>query len=70
MLSERLRLLRSETGMSQTDLAKKVGLSMRGYQDLERGVMPRSSDLVNIAELYDVSIDWLLGRTEKRSVNR
>lgn len=70
MLSERLRLLRSETGMSQTDLAKKVGLSMRGYQDLERGVMPRSSALLNIAEFYDVSIDWLLGRTEKRSVNR
>ena len=45
-------------------------MSLRGYQDLELGVMPRSDKLLAIAEFYQVSIDWLMGRTEKREVNR
>ena len=47
-----------------------MGLSMRGYQDLELGKLPRYESLFLIAEFYDVSVDWLMGRTEKREVNR
>jgi len=70
MLSEKLRLLRKERGMTQNEVAKAVGMSSRGYQDLELGVMPRSDKLLTIAEFYQVSIDWLMGRTDKREVNR
>ena len=45
-------------------------LSMRGYQDLELGAKPKYDTLLRIAEYYDVSVDWLMGRTEKREVNR
>ena len=70
MLSERIRMLRKERNWTQAQVAKEVGLSTRGYQDLELGVMPRSDKLLSIAEFYDVSIDWLMGRTDKRDVNR
>lgn len=70
MLSEKIRLLRKERGMTQLEMAKAINMSIRGYQDLERGVMPRSDKLMAIAEFYQVSIDWLMGRTDKREVNR
>lgn len=70
MLSEKIRLLRKERGMTQLEIAKAINMSIRGYQDLERGVMPRSDKLMAIAEFYQVSIDWLMGRTDRREVNR
>ena len=32
--------------------------------------MPRSDKLLAIAEFYQVSIDWLMGRTDRREVSR
>ena len=70
MFSERIRILRRERGLTQVEVAKAVEMSARGYQDLELGVMPRSDKLLAIAEFYQVSIDWLMGRTDRREVNR
>lgn len=70
MLSEKIRLLRKEHGMTQAEVARAIGMSIRGYQDLELGVMPRSDKLLTIAEFYQVSIDWLMGRTDRREINR
>lgn len=68
MFSERIRLLRKERNLTQADVAAQVGLSSRGYQDLELGATPRGDTLLAIAEFYQVSIDWLMGRTEVREV--
>lgn len=70
MFSERIRMLRKERKCTQAQIAKEVGLSTRGYQDLELGADPRGNTLLSIAEFYQVSIDWLMGRTDKREVNR
>lgn len=70
MFSEKIRMLRKERGMTQSEVAKAVNMSVRGYQDLELGVMPRSDKMLVIAEFYQVSIDWLMGCTDKREVNR
>ena len=56
--------------MTQVELAPQVGLSVRGYQDIEQGSPPRYNNLLRIAEYFDVSVDWIMGRTEKREVNR
>ena len=69
MFCERIKLMRKEKRLTQAEVAAKVGLSTRGYQDLELGATPRGDTLLAIAEFYDVSIDWLMGRTENRSVN-
>lgn len=70
MFSERIRQLRGEKNLTQVAVAADIGLSARGYQDLELGATPRGDTLLAIAEFYDVSMDWLMGRTDKREVNR
>ena len=61
MFSERIRMLRGEKHLTQAEVAREVGLSARGYQDLELGATPRGDTLLAIAEFYGVSIDWLMG---------
>jgi len=70
MFSKRIRILRDERNLTQAQVAKKVGLSTRGYQDLELGAIPRGDRLLAIAEFYGVSMDWLMGRTDAREINR
>ena len=48
MFSERIRLLRGERHLTQADVAQAVGLSTRGYQDLELGATPRGDTLLAI----------------------
>ena len=70
MLSEKIRQLRKDRHLTQAEVAKEVGLSARGYQDLELGAKPRYDALLHIADFYGVSADWLMGRTDNPAVNR
>ena len=70
MFSERIRMLRNERNLTQLQVAQEVGMSARGYQDLELGAVPRADRLLAIAEFYGVSMDWLMGRTDVREINR
>ena len=58
MFSEKIRQLRKDRHLTQAEVAKEVGLSARGYQDLELGAKPRYDALLHIADFYDVSVDW------------
>ncbi len=52
--------------MSQTALAKEIGVSSRIYQEYEYGKSePKMSNLVSIADFFGVSMDYLSGRTDK-----
>lgn len=68
--AEKIRMLREERNVTQPVAAAEMGLSMRGYQNLELGTEPRYSSLLRVADYYNVSVDWLMGRTEKREINR
>ena len=70
MFSEKIRQLRKERHLTQAEVAKEVGLSARGYQDLELGAKPRYEELLHIADFYDVSVDWLMGRTDNPRAHR
>ena len=70
MFSEKLRLLRQENGLTQTQTAERVGISWRTYQDLEAGKYPSYVTLLKIADTFQVSVDGLMGRTEDREVHR
>lgn len=67
---EKIRMLRKERHMSQPAVAAEMGISMRGYQNIELGTEPRYGSLLRIADYYDVSVDWLMGRTEDRDAHR
>ena len=70
MFSEKIRALRKERKLSQTAVGEQVGMSMRGYQDLELGAKPTFDNLLHIAGGYGVSVDWLMDRTDNPAVNR
>jgi transcriptional regulator with XRE-family HTH domain len=70
MFSEKIRQLRKDRHLTQAEVAKEVDLSARGYQDLELGAKPGFDNLLHIADFYDVSVDWLMGRTDNPHVHR
>ena len=70
MFADEIRVLRKEKKLTQAEVAKEVGLSARGYQDLELGAKPRYDALLHIADFYDVSVDWLMGRTDNPHAHR
>ena len=70
MFSEKIRQLRKDRHLTQAEVAKEVGLSARGYQDRELGAKPRYDALLHIADFYDVSVDWLMGRTDNPHAHR
>lgn len=65
IFSERLIQLRKGRRMSQIALAKEIGVSSRIYQEYEYGKSePRMSNLVRMADIFNVSLDYLTGRTD------
>ena len=69
--AERLRALRAERHLSQADVAAAIGISWRNYQKLEAQTsLPNYHNLLALADFFQVSVDYLMGRTEKRDINR
>lgn len=65
ILAIRLKELREERRIYQRELANVLGMSFRGYQNYETGQSePKLATLVAIADYYQVSIDYLVGRTD------
>ncbi|MCY7056819.1 helix-turn-helix domain-containing protein [Streptococcus salivarius] len=59
--SERLKDLRKQAGLTQVEVAEKLGISQPAYASWERGVKkPTQENLVKIAKIFNVSLDSLL----------
>lgn len=66
-LSERLKELRKERNLRQEDIAAALRLSLSAYCRYEQGKRePTASVLETIADYYNVSVDYLLGRRNSR----
>ncbi len=60
---ENLFQLRKKRGLTQLEVAAGAGLSLRGYQNYERGLRePQLSALIALADFYDISLDELACR--------
>ncbi|MCI8303067.1 MAG: helix-turn-helix transcriptional regulator [Lawsonibacter sp.] len=71
IFNERLKLLRKERKLTQTQVAKELSVSLRNYQRFEADdCTPNYVNLIKLADIFDVSIDYLTGRTDKREINR
>ena len=71
IFNERLRSLREEKGLTQEKIARTIDMPLRSYNRLESdGAKAHYDTLLKIADYYDVSMDWLMGRTDKREINR
>ena len=65
MYGERLKGLRKERKVPQKKLGELLGISVRGYQFYEsEDIEPNIKTLIALANFYDVSIDYLVGRKD------
>lgn len=65
ILAKRLKDLREGRRIYQRELAEVLGMSFRGYQNYETDQSePKLTTLIAIADYYNVSIDYLVGRTD------
>ncbi len=66
ILATRLKELRENRRIYQKEIAEILGLSFRGYQNYETDqTEPKLATLIAIADYYQVSIDYLVGRTDE-----
>jgi len=64
--AQRLKWLRERRGWTQEELAQVLGVSratIAGYESENKGRIPREEILIKIANTFDCTIDFLLGRT-------
>ena len=65
--STRLRKLRAQKNITQKRAAEGIGLSERLYQSYELAEKePSLGNIIKLADFFDVSADYLLGRSEKQ----
>ena len=65
----RIKDLRISKSMTMRELGKAIGVSNATISDWENGkVMPSGENLLNLADLLNVSADYLLGRTDRAAL--
>lgn len=71
MRFQRIRNLREDRDLTQSEMGAILHCSQRIYSNYERGEVDIPTEtLIKLADYYDVSIDYLLGRTDNPKVNR
>ena len=65
-LGDRIRQKRQEMGLSQTDLAIRLGIRADAMWRYEHGLKPGPDRLYDIARELDVSMEWLLKGDRRR----
>lgn len=70
MFGNRLRMLRENSGMTQEELGKKLNLVKSNISMYEKGNRVPNADILDqLSALFDVSVDYLLGKTETKKYN-
>ena len=68
---KRIRELRESRDMTQSQVSRLLFCSQRVYSNYERGDIDiPTSVLIRLADFYDVSVDYLLGRTENPEMRK
>jgi len=62
--SDRVKTLRKAKKMTQRQMADALGITERSYQRYEAENNPNNETLIKLADFFDVSTDYLLGRSD------
>lgn len=66
----RLRMLRESAGLTQEDMAKALGISRTRLASYEQGQREPGLELLEeIADYFNVDMDYLIGRNEQNTLN-
>lgn len=63
---DRLKLLCEKQGISVNDLEEKLGIGRNSLYSWKKNI-PKGTNLIKVADYFDVSTDYLLGRIDKPS---
>lgn len=64
-VGKRFRECRLGLGYTQAEIAEMMGVKQPVYQRFEKGIFECNyTQLVKLADIYDVTVDYLLGRSE------
>ncbi len=67
----RIRDLREDADISQTEMGKYLNVSQRAYSHYESGTRDIPLNvLISFADYFNVSIDYLLERTNNKQINK
>ena len=70
MVADRIKKLREENELTQAMLAKQLGITRSSVNAWEMGIsVPSTQYLVELAGIFKVSIDYLLGLNHSATVN-
>lgn len=70
MIAERIKILREQQSMTQSQLAKQLGITRSSVNAWEMGIsVPSTQYVVELAHIFKVSTDYLLGVAEMASVS-
>ena len=69
-LKQRIKSICKERKVAIKDMLSECGLSVNAVSQINDAGGMYSFSLARIADVLDVSVDYLLGRTDKREVNR
>ena len=68
---KRIRDLREDRDLTQTDMGKVLSCSQRVYSNYERGDIDiPTTTIIKIADYHNESVDFLLGRTDNPKLNK
>ncbi len=68
MLYKRIRDLREDKDLTQTQMAEILSCRQRVYSNYERGDLDIPTEiLIKLANFHNVSVDYLLNRTDKKN---
>mgnify|MGYP002674388013 FL=1 len=71
MMQNNLRKLRKEKGLSQIAVQMQTGIEQALISKYENGErVPPTETLMQLADFYGVSMDYIMGRTDRKEVNR
>ena len=71
MKFQRIQDLRTDADMSQKQLSEILHISQRSYSHYETGSRNIPVEmLIRLANDYDISVDYLIGRTDKKEMNK
>ena len=71
MKFQRIQDLRTDADMSQKQLSEILHISLRSYSHYETGSRNIPVEmLIRLANYYDISVDYLVGRTDKKEMNK
>ena len=71
MYFQRLRDMREDADLKQSTVAQYLGIQQTVYSRSERGARTIPLEhLIRLVDFYDVSLDFLTGRTQKMKVNK